>query len=387
MLPTIVASLDSRTLARRLGELARSEREAQVDFLLHLAEFDARRAWAELGYGSLWEYCIRVLHLREGAAGRRIGAMRVLRRLPRLEAPLRDGRLCLSTVIVLGPHLTEAGLDALVERAAFKTKAEVEVLAVEIAPRHAPRDGVRKVAAPHTAETSPVMSDELQPATEGANLALGVRSAGATPGDITAVAAPIPEAAPRASLQPAASRPTVQPVAADTYSIRVTVDASFKKDLDALKDMLSHSVPDGDLAAVLHEALRCALTTHGKRKGSVEPARQVERKPAAARSDPDRTPGAREHIPAEVRRAVWKRDGGRCAWTTADGRRCASKWKLELDHIHPAALGGPSTLENLRLACRVHNLLHAEETFGAGHMAQFRRLTAPPSEDAIAGES
>jgi hypothetical protein len=88
MLPTLPASLDSRTLARRLGELAANEREVQVEFLLHLAEFDARRAWAELGYGSLWEYCLRVLRLREGAAGRRIGAMRVLRRLPRLEPAL-----------------------------------------------------------------------------------------------------------------------------------------------------------------------------------------------------------------------------------------------------------------------------------------------------------
>jgi uncharacterized protein DUF222 len=94
MAAAMPASLDSTALSRRLGELAGHERQVQVEFLLHLEEFDRRRAWAEAGYPSLWEWCLRVLHLREGAAGRRIAAMRVLRRLPKLAEALRDGRLC-----------------------------------------------------------------------------------------------------------------------------------------------------------------------------------------------------------------------------------------------------------------------------------------------------
>jgi len=86
------ALLDASTLTRRLAELAGDERFVQVEFLLHLEEFDRRQAWLVAGYGSLWEYCLRVLHLREGAAARRIRAMRVLRRLPDLAEPLRDGR-------------------------------------------------------------------------------------------------------------------------------------------------------------------------------------------------------------------------------------------------------------------------------------------------------
>ena len=104
------SSLDSAALARRLGELAGHEREVQVEFLLHLAEFDTRRAWAEEGYRSLWDYLLRVLHLREGAAFRRIAGMRVVRRLPVVAEALRDGRLCLSTVAVLEPLLTEANV-------------------------------------------------------------------------------------------------------------------------------------------------------------------------------------------------------------------------------------------------------------------------------------
>src|SRR5574340_245879 len=98
--------LDSRALPERLRSVAVDERGIQADFLLHLDALDRRRGYAELGYPSLWEYCLRALNLREGAAGRRIGAMRVLRRFPVLVDALRDGRLSLSTPCVLGPVLT-----------------------------------------------------------------------------------------------------------------------------------------------------------------------------------------------------------------------------------------------------------------------------------------
>ena len=103
----VPASLATKDLARRLSELAGDERNVLVDFLLHLAEFDSRRAYLDAGYRSLWEWCLSVLHLREGAAGRRIAAMKVLRQFPRLEAPLRDGRLSGSTVTLLAPLLTD----------------------------------------------------------------------------------------------------------------------------------------------------------------------------------------------------------------------------------------------------------------------------------------
>jgi 5-methylcytosine-specific restriction endonuclease McrA len=81
----------------------------------------------------------------------------------------------------------------------------------------------------------------------------------------------------------------------------------------------------------------------------------------------------RPHVPAHVRREVWKRDGGRCTWRGPDGRRCGSRWRLEFDHVTSVALGGATTADGLRLLCRVHNQLHAEQVFGAEHMARFRR--------------
>jgi hypothetical protein len=215
------SSLDSAALSRRLGELAGREREVQVEFLLHLDEFDTRRAWAEEGYGSLWDYLLRVLHLREGAAFRRIAAMRVLRRLPVVAEALRDGRLCLSTVAVLGPLLTEENVGDLVARAAFLTKAEVERLVVTLQPRTAPKDGLRllpakKVQPPET----PTPVDEPSAPT------MSVATAPPTPAAL--------------QLAPPPSRPTLQPVTTDTYSLRVTVDAALEKEIEELKALGSH---------------------------------------------------------------------------------------------------------------------------------------------------
>ena len=48
---------------------------------------------------------------------------------------------------------------------------------------------------------------------------------------------------------------------------------------------------------------------------------------------------------------------------------------LELDHVHPVARGGASTVENLQLRCRGHNVLEAERVFGRAHMARFGSRT------------
>ncbi|MCC6653163.1 MAG: HNH endonuclease, partial [Candidatus Eisenbacteria bacterium] len=47
---------------------------------------------------------------------------------------------------------------------------------------------------------------------------------------------------------------------------------------------------------------------------------------------------------------------------------CGSRRKLEVDHKVPFALGGATTLENLRLFCRAHNRFEAERVFGKEHM-------------------
>lgn len=81
----------------------------------------------------------------------------------------------------------------------------------------------------------------------------------------------------------------------------------------------------------------------------------------------------REHIPNEIRRAVASRDGWQCTYRDGEGNRCASRAFLQLHHEHAHALGGPSTIENLRLLCASHNRLLAERDFGRAHQEHFAR--------------
>ena len=77
------------------------------------------------------------------------------------------------------------------------------------------------------------------------------------------------------------------------------------------------------------------------------------------------------YVRAEVRQAVWQRDGNRCTFEDSGGRRCGERAGLELHHEHAFALGGPPTLKNLRLLCRAHNALLAERDFGRAYMQGF----------------
>ncbi|MEO0323912.1 MAG: HNH endonuclease signature motif containing protein, partial [Myxococcota bacterium] len=72
--------------------------------------------------------------------------------------------------------------------------------------------------------------------------------------------------------------------------------------------------------------------------------------------------------PAAVAREVWARDEARCTYVAPDGRRCAETACLELDHVVPWAKGGASTAGNLRLRCRTHNQMAADQSFGRGFM-------------------
>ncbi len=80
--------------------------------------------------------------------------------------------------------------------------------------------------------------------------------------------------------------------------------------------------------------------------------------PMTSRPHPSR------HVPAAVRSAVWLRDEARCTFVDERGVRCRATKALELHHEWPFARGGPSTAENIRLRCRAHNELAAEQDFG-----------------------
>jgi hypothetical protein len=175
----------------------------------------------------------------------------------------------------------------------------------------------------------------------------------------------------------------VQPLTAEQSRLHVTVSREFMRKLEAAQDALSRAMPDATPAEILEAGLELLLAQTAKRKGLVEtPQRKVR-------------PAKGDHIPAHVRREVWKRDGGRCQHPLASGGICGATRHLELDHIKPRALGGASTADNLRVACKPHNNLAARlilgdelmDRYGSGLRGAARSPRSAGADDSVPAAS
>ena len=107
--------------------------------------------------------------------------------------------------------------------------------------------------------------------------------------------------------------------------------------------------------------------------------------PSGGSAQPPHRARRSRYIPAPVRRAVWRRDGGGCSYVDPhSGRRCGSRFLLELDHIVPFALGGSAEPGNLRLHCSAHHRFR-HQSRGGGRAA--RRAAASTAGSGSAGGS
>lgn len=122
-------------LLRRLAELVGCSRRTEAELVAHIAEVEARRLYAREASPSMFAYCTEVLHLSEAEAYLRICAARASREHPVLLVMLGDGRLHLSGIARLAPHLTAANRDGLLARAAHRSKRQIVELIAQLLPR------------------------------------------------------------------------------------------------------------------------------------------------------------------------------------------------------------------------------------------------------------
>jgi hypothetical protein len=153
----------------------------------------------------------------------------------------------------------------------------------------------------------------------------------------------------------------------DRYRLQVTIGGATLEKLRRAQDLLRHAIPSGDEAAVLGRALAALLAELARKKhAAAERPRPIT---AAADAAAARAPAARatgpgsRHVPAAVKRAVWRRDAGRCAFAGTGGRRCPERAFLEFHHVRPYAAGGAAAVDNLELRCRRHNGYEARAYF------------------------
>jgi hypothetical protein len=99
--------MNAREWSLRIAELARREQSALADLLVALAEFDGQEVYRQLGFSSLFDFLHREVGLSRGSAYHRQVGARMVRRFPEVEAPVRDGKRCITTVSELAKVMTE----------------------------------------------------------------------------------------------------------------------------------------------------------------------------------------------------------------------------------------------------------------------------------------
>ena len=331
--PTLQRFSDSELLDE-LKRLAAHEREATVHVIAALMEVDARRLYLAEGCPSLFVYCTQVLHFSEHAGYLRIEAARTARRFPVILERLADGSLTLTTIGLLRAHLTEENHRQLLDAARHKSKRDVEQMIAALRPLPAVPSAVHKLPEPKPVE--PLSPPTLvRPAT---------RCEDSTE-DPPATAPALPVATTRPAI--------VVPLAPERYKVQVTISREAHDKLRRAQDLLRHTIPNGDPGAIVERALTLLVEDLERKKLA------ATHKPRPARAA---APGSR-HVPAAVRRAVWARDDGRCAFVGTNGR-CPERGFLEFHHVVPFADGGATDAANLQLRCRAHNAFEADAWFG-----------------------
>src|SRR6202140_4756027 len=329
----------ARDLDRRLADLVRSERHLVVKFVVELAGFAKREPFRELGYTSLFYYCVRQLGLSKSSAFRRSEVARLIGRFPLIAERLGEGRLSIRALVELRAVLTEENHAGVLTRAEGKSQEEAQLLAVEYRPKPIPRDVVQALPMrPGSPAPSavPASSAPSGPSAPSGSPAPPVPFA--SPAPFVSPAPPVSVAVvPAGTKMPPRPPEVVKPLTPELRRLNVTVTADFIDELEQVRVALSHQCPDGNFEQVVREAFKLVLERDRKRKALTERPRALTDRPrelsdrSRALTRPPRpltdrprpqseTPGETDrYIPAAVKRTVWERD--KRALHVADGRR------------------------------------------------------------------
>ena len=316
-----------RPLLDAAKRLAAEERRVTAALLRAIMEIDSRRLYLGEGCSSMFAYCTQVLHLSEGGAYNRIEAARAAREYPVILELVEQSAITLTTVRLLAPHLSPGNHVAVLASARHKSKRDIEELVVSLRPKPDAPVVVRRLPAGRTATTAPLLSSSGMPSQS-------------------------PVAAASTSAPDRRCHVPVAPLTPERYRIQLTVSRETHDKFRRAQALLRHAVPSGDAAEIVDRALTLLLEKLERHRFG-ETSRPRPSRPSARGS---------RRIPARVRRAVWRRDDGRCAFVGAEGR-CRETAFLEFHHVQPYAAGGLAEVDNIELRCQSHNLYEARLFF------------------------
>jgi hypothetical protein len=264
--------LSDRTLLSETKKFVAQEREISLHLLHHLKEIERRRAFSDLGYGSLFEYVTRELGYSEASASRRIRSARLIADMPELEIKFESGLLNMNHISMAAQLFKNEDIS--------DKKTRLEVLG--------------KIENKSARDTEKALL-EYKGLIE------------------------VP-------------KESIKIVTAEITTVKMNLSNETMSLLDELKSVLGHHRFSND--EMMKNIFKVALEEFKKQKFKTN----------AKLTATSRSPGVTRYIPTIVKKAVYNRDSGKCV-------KCESRYKLEYDHIRPYAMGGKSSVENLRLLC------------------------------------
>ena len=384
---TSLTKLSDRKLLSQMEALVGREQRTTLEVVLHLGEVERRRLYLRLAYSSMFEYCVTHLGYSRSAAGRRLQTARCARRHPELLRLLQCGKISLMTAGILAPVLTDENKKTLLAQASNKTQRELERLAQDYRPATDVPDRVRpiRVKVPMTVTRTTPTSSTSPASTVPERADMRESQSGTLRTPSLSLTEACDAAIAQNNTLPASEQATIR-------KLLVTFSASeaFMSKYAKAKALLSNKQGAGaGFEEVFEALLDDFIDRHSpekrrerrdkRKKASKRAATPVSRVNGASSSHAERTgtsAAASErsrHIPAAARDEVFARDGGRCTFVGANGKRCLSRTALHVDHIKPFALGGSNDASNLRLLCANHNRLEAERAYGDEFMQQYHR--------------
>lgn len=328
-------------VVNKLKTLVQEERKITIEILTLLRTVEIEKVFAHMGYPSHFEFCTKELGYSEGAAQRRISAMRLIKEIPEAKEKIESGALSLSVVSQI--------------QSFFKKKKSL----------NKPMSQCEKWDLLTSLENSSTRNCEKT----------------------------------LLQMEPEIyTKDRERFVDADTLEIKITVDKEFISHLEILKNQLSHKMPFATTKDILSLALRelvkklsfggCTKTKRSVgdsldneclavmnlvdtslvqkhippapavEKSTVQKStilKPIEKSSAVVMTLPIK---ATRYIPTKTKRMIWANANGRCCYIhPITKQRCGSKRFLEIDHIFPKSLGGSNNADNLRLLCDAHNRL------------------------------
>src|SRR6187399_1536924 len=269
-------------LLAELSSIVGRRNQITAEFLAYLAELDERQLFLDLGFASLFEYCLEKLGLCESTAGRHIAAARVCRNHPEVFALVANGALHASALSLLRKHLSPENAAELFELCEHRSMRKIEELLAARFPRPDVRDLVRRLPAQARLTPGVERGSEQQPTEAPPSETTTIRQhvfVEPRPRELSALTTTEGTNATNAT------KPRrLEPLSADRYGVHFTADGEFRELLERVRGLPGHRLPSGDLMTLFKRGLEAYERELSKQRFALgrkaRPSRGVKSFPA-----------------------------------------------------------------------------------------------------------